>query len=193
MKISCVVKAAGKARRFGRNKLLASLNGRPVLAYVLDALPRHRFDRLVAVTSNIQVNQLCMDYNIETILYEGGPVSRTIRLGLERMEDMDGCMFVSGDQPICSASSIERLTDAFMEEPWYVYRLCFQGIPGAPVIFPNRLFSRLAALDGELGGMSTVSKAEIRTVPAHSEAELWDADTEEMLEEIRRYLSDSTH
>lgn len=191
MKIGCVIKAAGKARRFGRNKLLAKLDGRPVLAYVLDAVPRHRFDRFVAVTSDAQVTRLCKDYNIETIFYEGGPVSRTIRLGLEKMTDMDGCMFVSGDQPLCAASSIEQLADAFGKEPWYVYRLCFQETPGAPVIFPDRLFPRLMALDGESGGMSVVDKTEIRTVSALSDVELWDVDTEEMLERTERYLLDN--
>mgnify|MGYP000776032481 CR=1 FL=1 len=36
MKIGCVVLAAGNARRFGSNKLLADFGGAPLIAQALD-------------------------------------------------------------------------------------------------------------------------------------------------------------
>ncbi len=185
MKTGCVLKAAGKSRRFGRNKLLEDLNGKPVLAYVLDAVTKCRFEKIVAVTSCPKVDELCRSYHIDTVMYEGGPVSMSIRLGLGEMLNLDGCMFVSGDQPLCSIKSYNSLIDEFEKKPEQVYRLCFGSVPGSPVLFPKRLFPQLMALEGELGGMSVADKKKVCPVMAGFEYELFDADTEVQLKRIR--------
>lgn len=166
------------------------LAGKEILAHVLDAVPRERFGRLVAVVSKPQVAELCSARGITALLYEGGPVSETIRLGIGTMEDMDGCMFVMGDQPLCGRKSMERMLESFQNEPDCIFRLSYGGDPGSPVIFPKRLFSKLSALSGERGGMA-VSKGEescIRLVEARDAAELWDVDTEQALAEVEDYL-----
>lgn len=188
--MGCVIKAAGRAERFGRNKLLEPLEGKEILSHVLDAVPRERLGRLVAVVSKPQVAELCMSRGITALLYEGGPVSETIRLGVGAMEDMDGCMFVMGDQPLCSRKSMERMLDSFQDEPDCIVRLSHNGSPGSPVIFPRRLFSKLSALSGERGGMSAAKGEEdfIRLVEVQDAAELWDVDTEQALAEMEDYL-----
>ncbi len=188
MKIGCVLKAAGKSLRFGRNKLLEELNGKTVIECTIDSIPVNRFEKLVAVTSSEEVNRLCIARGIETVMYGGGPVSETIRLGLGKMAFLDGCIFVSGDQPLCSTRSYERLVDAFMKDPERVFRLSYNGVPGSPVLFPERLFPRLMALKGEKGGISVVNKTELCLVSADFEYELMDADTEEQLAQIRNFL-----
>jgi len=97
------------------------------------------------------------------------------------MDDVDGCMFVMGDQPLCRRASMERLLDAFIQEPELVVRLSFRGQGGSPVIFPKRLFPQLSSLSGEQGGMAVLrgQKNLVRLVEAECSAELWDCDSKE--------------
>jgi len=188
VKIGCVIKAAGKSRRFGENKLLAELDGRELLSYVLDALPRERFSEIVAVVSDERVGELCRRHGIEALTYEGGPVSETIRLGMSVMGEMDGCMFVSGDQPLCRRISYERLLDAFAKEPDNIARLSLGGVGSSPAVFPRRLFGGLTSLSGEQGGKALMYGEDVKLVPADFAAEFWDADTETELAELEFFL-----
>ena len=190
MKLGCVVLAAGKSRRFGGNKLLAQLGDRPVLAHVLDSLPRERFARLSAVVSDGQVEQVCAGRGIACLRCPGGPQSESVRRGVRAMAGMDGCLFVLGDQPLCTRASLERLTDAFLARPQAVVRLAWNGRAGSPVMFPGRYFSALERLTGDRGGMAALRglEPELLLVQAGAEEELWDADTPEALEALARRL-----
>lgn len=191
MKLGCVVLAAGQGRRFGDNKLLQTLGGRPVLEHVLLALPRERFARIVAVASSPEVEKLCRGAGVSCICYPGGPQSESIRRGLEVMEDMDGCLFVMGDQPLCTGESMEKLADAFSGRPQAVVRLAWGETPCSPVLFPKRYFPNLRSLTGERGGMSALKglEPEVVLVQAGDEAELWDVDTRAELEQLESRLT----
>ena len=193
MKLGCVVLAAGRSRRFGENKLLQPLGGRPVLAHVLSALPRERFAKIVAVASDQEVEKLCGEMGLPCLRYSGGPQSESIRRGLAAMEDLDGCLFVMGDQPLCARASMERMLDAFLARPEAVIRLAWGDTPCSPVLFPRKYFSNLLRLTGEQGGMSALRdlEPEILLVQAEREEELWDVDTRQALDEIRRRLSET--
>ncbi|HIT34209.1 MAG TPA: nucleotidyltransferase family protein [Candidatus Faecousia intestinigallinarum] len=188
MNIGCIVMAAGQSRRFGGNKLLADLQGRPLLAHTLENIPRDAFARLLTVVSDQNVAALCHRLSMPCLCYPGGMQSETVRQGLSQMLDMDGCLFLLGDQPLCSASSIRNLLNAFRETPEAVCRLAYCGRPGSPVLFPKRLFPGLLALTGEQGGMAAArGDSRIRFVEALCPEELWDADTPEALCRIAVY------
>lgn len=190
MKLGCVVLAAGRGVRFGGNKLICPLAGRPVLSRVLDNLPRTQLHRIVTVASSQEVEQLCREADIPCLLYGGGAQSDSIRLGIGAMEDTDGCMFVMGDQPLCSRRSMERLLEAFRYQPDAVVRLAYRGRACSPVIFPSRYYPNLAALSGEQGGIAAVRGLDptFLLVEAEQEAELWDTDTPEALTHLEQYL-----
>ena len=191
MKLGCVVLAAGQGRRFGDNKLLQMLGDRPVLEHVLVALPRERFAKVVVVASSQGVEELCSQQNLTCLRYPGGSQSESIRLGIGTMDEMDGCLFVMGDQPLCTRESMEKLLDVFLAHPEAVVRLAWGETPCSPVLFPKRYFPNLRSLTGEQGGMSALRglEAEIRLVQAADEAELWDVDTRTELEQIQAYLT----
>ena len=168
MNIGCVVMAAGRSVRFGKNKLLAPLAGRPLLAHVLDALPRESLARIIAVTSDGAVTALCEARGVRAVQYDGGPQSETVRRGMEQMSGMDACLFVQGDQPLCSERSVKRLLDDFARSPESVFRLAYDGVPGSPVVFPKKLFAALSALTG-----ATDSGRSKRSRSTSAAATLW--------------------
>lgn len=188
MRIACIVLAAGKSTRFGANKLLAPLVDRPLLVHTLDAIPRSCFSQVVAVVSDPEVETLCRRHGVKTVAYQGGPQSQSIRLGLEAIQDADGCLFVLGDQPLCSSDSIRRLVSDFQAQPKAVHRLAYQGQPSSPTLFPSRLFPALKKLTGEHGGMAAVGDTPVWYTEAAGPQELWDADTPEKLSRIQQYL-----
>ena len=188
MRIACIVLAAGKSTRFGTNKLLAPLVDRPLLVHTLDAIPRSCFSQMVAVVSDPEVETLCRRHGVKTVAYQGGPQSQSIRLGLEAIQDADGCLFVLGDQPLCSSDSIRRLVSDFQAQPKAVHRLAYQGQPSSPTLFPSRLFPALKKLTGEHGGMAAVGDTPVWYTEAAGPQELWDADTPEKLSRIQQYL-----
>lgn len=140
MNVGCVVMAAGRGQRFGGNKLLAPLAGAPLLSYGAGRASARRLTRIVAVVSDGEVEALCGACGVRTVRYPGGPQSDTVRLGIRQMADLDGCLFVQGDQPLLTAGSIERLLDSFAAAPGAVHRLSYDGVPGSRSFFPNGCF-----------------------------------------------------
>ncbi len=188
MQIGCIILAAGKSTRFGGNKLLAPLEGIPLLAHTLQAIPSSLFSQVLAVVSNQEVAHLCWSYGVEVCYYEGGPQSQSIRMGLQALSSVDGCLFVMGDQPLCRADSIGQLVASFQAQPQAIHRLAYKGQPSSPTLFPRHLFPALMQLTGEQGGMAAVGDTPVCYVEAGGSYELWDADTPERLSKIQQFL-----
>ena len=188
--LGCAVLAAGRARRFGGNKLLAQLGGKAVLEHTLDALPVECFQRIAVITSNPEVTALCRAKGFPTREYPGGAQSASIREAVAEMMGTDGCMFVNGDQPLLRPESLRKMAAAFAETPERVIRLAYAGAAASPVILPSSAYPALMALKGESGGMSAIHGGnwEIRTVEASHESELWDVDDEDALRRCEENL-----
>ena len=59
MKLGCVIMASGEGKRFGSNKMLADIYGKPLIARTIDSVPRG-FDVVVS-TRWPEVAQICED------------------------------------------------------------------------------------------------------------------------------------
>lgn len=190
--IGCILMAAGISDRFENgNKLLADLDGRPVIRYVIETLltVKSLFDRedsdisldLLTVTRWQEIHDLCTEAGMPCVLYEGGLQSDTIRAGLTGAEDAnwEGCMFLAGDQPLIKADTIKRLAEAFAAEPGRPCRASWQGNPSSPVIFPAACFDALRKLKGDEGGRQLLRGSEkpAALVEAGDLSELMDIDT----------------
>ena len=187
MSIGCVVMASGDSVRFGRPKLTASFAGKPMLAYLLDALPPTL--EMVVVTRSEAVRSLAEERGYACVLHALPDLSDTIRLGMQRLRHADGCLFCVGDQPLLTRATIERIVEEFERHPSEIVRAAFGERVGNPVLFPRTLFGELAALKpGESGG--TVIRrhsALARTVRAGIAEELTDVDTQEVFEALQAF------
>ncbi len=184
--------ASGVGRRFGGNKLLADLDGMPLVAHVLQAT-EGLFAQHVVVTRHCDVANLCREAGAHVIKHDEPRRNDTVRLG---MRAMDGCAtvtFFQGDQPLIGRETIARLLHGAEDDPASIWRASFQGAPGAPVLFPSWAFPELRALpEGKGGGFVAKAHQErVRLVEAASAWELRDVDTPEDLQELAEYLSAS--
>lgn len=72
-----------------------------------------------------------------------------------------------------------------------IWRTCFDGAPGAPVLFPSWAFDELRSLPrGKGGGFVAKAHAEcVRTIEVSSEWELFDVDTRDDLEQLQTHVA----
>ncbi len=187
MKLACILMAAGASSRFGGNKLLAELHGKPLFQYALEAIPAGLFDRILVVTGQGAIAEKARHMGF-TPLWNNCPqegVSRTIRLGLEGAGDCDGALFMTADQPLLSAETLTRLTRAFEREPDCIHAAAYNGRRGNPVLFPGFLFEELCKLNGDVGGGKVIkAHPHLLRLTEVPEMELFDCDTKEALEEF---------
>lgn len=183
-KIACIVMASGEGKRFGPQKggkLLAPLDGVPVLKRVLQALPIEEFCDIVVVTRWPEVETMCNTMQIKCVRHDNPLRSDTIREGMRAVIDgaadpsaiPDACLFVAGDQPLLTADSIKRLLqtfrDVFGRGQSAVCRLCWKQEAGNPVLFPAAMFEKLRSLEGNRGGASLLREDDMKGKGIHDE------------------------
>lgn len=176
--------------RFGGNKLLARLGGKPLICWVLDAT-QGIFDRRVVVTRYAQVEALCRERQVPAVLHDLPWRSDTVRLGLEALGDgLSGCLFCPGDQPLLSKESVQAMVLRAARGPEFIWRLAWGGTAGTPVLFPRWAFPQLRSLPQGKGGNVIVHEnpGQVRLVPARDRCELWDVDRPEDLEKLSAWL-----
>ena len=184
LKVGCVVMAAGNARRFGANKLLAEIAGKSLIQWALEAVPRDRLYAAAVVSQYPEVLSLAERLGF-TAVENGRPdlgVSRTIRLGLEALPSCDGVLFQVADQPGLRRETAAALVDLWQRHPSRIAALGHGGVRGNPCLFPARFFPELLALEGDTGGSAVIHRhPEALMLLETAEEELRDVDTQPSL------------
>jgi molybdenum cofactor cytidylyltransferase len=191
MTFGCVVLAAGAGSRFGGNKLAASVNGNPIIEYILGSLPSRLFHRVVVVTASPSVIAASQRHGFE-LAFNDRPdlgVSRSIRMGLELMTDTDACMFCVADQPLLKRETLANMLDIY--EPGTILMVSHDGQSGNPVIYPASLYGELESLDGEESGKTVACRYEnlLRLYHLADAYQLMDIDTTEDLKAVEARLA----
>lgn len=203
LKHGCIVMASGVGARFGGNKLMAELCGAPLVGHVVRATD-DLFSRRVVVTRHAGVASLCETLGAQVILHDEPCRNDTVRLGMEAMDGCDTVTFVQGDQPLIRPASIVALLraaerdaagavgcNAAVSSVARIWRTSFDGVPGAPMLFPSWAFDELRSLPrGKGGGFVAKTHAEyVRTIEVSSEWELFDVDTRDDLEQLQTHVA----
>ena len=196
--------ASGVGARFGGNKLMAELCDALLVGHVVRATD-DLFSRRVVVTRHADVAALCETLGARVILHDEPCRNDTVRLGMEAMDGCDTVTFVQGDQPLIRPASIVALLRAAERDAAgrgvadvvgcdagrYIWRTSFDGMPGAPVLFPSWAFGELRSLPrGKGGGFVAKTHAEyVRTIEVSSEWELFDVDTRDDLQQLQAHVT----
>lgn len=187
--VGCVIMASGMSKRFGSNKLMADFAGLPMIQRALQ-VTEGLVGRRVVVTRHPDVAQLCRAQGVEVILHEMPYRSDTVRLGLEALGDVDSCMFLPGDQPLLSRDTVTALIRSWESDREKIVRPVCGDTPGSPVLFPKWSFKELLTLPEGKGGNWVVKNHPDKLIAVHisNPYELMDADTPEILDELRQQL-----
>jgi molybdenum cofactor cytidylyltransferase len=168
--IVAVVPAAGLARRFGGDKLLAPWRGKPLAAHIADTLAEVDVQRRIAVCpqGNEARARLFSERGFE-IVWNGEPESGlgpSLALGTRRAIELGaGAMLVClADMPAVTSQHLQRLIDAL--EPDGAVASDANGVRTPPVIFSAAHLPGLTKLSGDHGGKGMLGNAVTIAVPA---------------------------
>ena len=156
MKIGCVVLAAGNARRFGSNKLQVQVDGESLIRRALETVPSGLVT--VLVSQYPEILSLAGEYGFEAVLNDQPDLglSRSVRLGLERLTDCGGVLFLVADQPWLKRDSVEALAALWAQHPAKIAAMAHGGVRGNPCLFPAQFYPELLALNGDRGGSAVI-------------------------------------
>lgn len=175
--------ASGSSRRFGSNKLLHLLDGKPMFRYGLETLRKAAEGRkdctLTVVSRYGEVRAAAKEMGLRAVdspESEKG-ISHTIRAGIGALDAAaeDYLLFCVADQPWLTAESVEKLL-ALADGKTECASLCFGGQTGNPTLFSGHLIPELLALEADQGGRTVLKKHTCLFVPAASPKELEDID-----------------
>ncbi|WP_417244592.1 nucleotidyltransferase family protein [Celeribacter sp.] len=184
-----LVLAAGQSRRFGaEDKLLASLNGRPLCSYAFETVAALELDRCFACVRSDVVAGLAQAAGLEVLRVEGQPQqSDSLRRGLKAAQDCGATqvLVTLADMPFVPATHMANL---FEMAGYDAAASSFDTHRLPPAVFPASRFAELLALTGDQGAgrvIQALPEPQILTLP---EKALWDIDTAADLERVDREL-----
>lgn len=188
--IGAIVLAAGQSRRMGSvNKLLAEIDGKPMLAHVVDAALASDASPVIIVTGHEpdRVKEALSGRDITFVHnpdYADG-LSTSLRHGLSMLDrTVDGAVVCLGDMPGITADHINQLIGAFNPDDGHV--ICvptFKGKRGNPVLWHRRFFGPMSEVSGDVGARHLIGDNEdlLLEIPMDDNAILADLDTPEAL------------
>lgn len=163
--VAGVLLAAGSSERYGdRNKLLAELDGEPLVRHAARALDGAGLDTAAAVVAADAdgVRDALADFDLELVANSEAAEGRasSIRRGVRWARGSDAVCFALGDMPRVAPEAIDRLVAAYRDGSGSALAAGYEGQRGNPVLFDSRYFDALAALEGEEGGRSVFRDAD---------------------------------
>jgi molybdenum cofactor cytidylyltransferase len=194
-RIGALLLAAGQSRRMGGpNKMLAEIDGIPMVARVAQRLLASRARPIVAVLGNQAevVDAALGKLPVERVRNPDFAVglSTSLKRGIAALpDDLEGVIVCLGDMPLISGRHLERLIAAFnpLEGRAIIVPLR-HGKRGNPVLWSKRFFAEMTGLAGDVGAKHLIGEhAElVAEVEMDDDAVLIDIDTQEALEALRR-------
>ena len=191
-KIKKILLAAGESKRFGdKNKLLAVINGKPIINYILDTLFEiYDPSELIVIVGHEHkiIKNLIFNKNIkilENINYKKG-IGTSIALGINNLDvEIDGVMIIPADMPYINSKDLINLENKFMELNCVkVVMPEHNNKIGNPVILPRNYFNTLKSLKDDFGARSLIRKKDIITLNTEF-GTIFDIDTKEELAETK--------
>ena len=194
-RIGALLLAAGQSQRMGGpNKLLAELDGVPMVAHVARRLLASRARPIIAVLGNqadavdTALGKLPVERVRNSEFADG--LSTSLKRGIVALpSDLDGVIVCLGDMPLISGRHLDRLIAAFDPlEGRAIVVPTRTGKRGNPVLWSSRFFPEMAALAGDVGAKHLIGEhAElVAEVEMDDDAVLVDIDTPEALDALRQ-------
>ena len=153
-----VLLAAGSSTRFGAaNKLLASVNGEPLVRRTARALRAAGLPSIAVLGHESEAVREALDGLdcgfVENEAHERG-LSTSVRVGVDAAAERgaDAVVFLPGDMPAVTSETIDLLVDAYRAGLTDAVAASYRGQRGNPVLFDRQYFDALRSVAGDTGG-----------------------------------------
>lgn len=182
--IAAIVLAAGSSHRFGPgNKLLATVDGKPVLAHVLARIaPLALAKKVVVVKPGDDEVLSLIDATVFDVVENrdaANGMGSSIAVGIAAAGNVDATLLILGDMPFVRQATYLQLLAALDDHPdkTVIAPTC-DGRRGHPVLFRRQHFSDLRGLNNDSGAkpIITANESTFLAVPTNDAGTLFDID-----------------
>ncbi len=191
-----IVLAAGRSRRFGTPKQLASVHGESLLRRAARHAAATGLPVIVVLGAHAPsvravLDSLPLEVIVNPAWIEG--MGSSIACGMRQMQtrrpDCSGVLICLADQPLVDTNALNRLLDAHRRAPERIICADHGAVCGPPCLFPRGMFASLARLHGHRGARSVLRRhaSSIDTMPMPAAAR--DIDTVDDLDHVRAHLA----
>ncbi|MCM8736792.1 molybdopterin-binding/glycosyltransferase family 2 protein [Azospirillum sp. A1-3] len=197
-RVTALVLAAGRSSRMGpTNKLLAEINGAPLVARAVDAALASQAANVIVVTGH-QGESVARALADRPVTFVHNPafaegLSSSLRAGLAAVpSESDAVVVCLGDMPRVASAVIDRLIAAY--SPVEGRAICIpttHGKQGNPVLWDRAFFTEMATLTGDAGAKRLIGQHADRLceVPVDDAGILYDVDTPDLLARFTETVS----
>ena len=194
--VAAIILAAGSSRRFGPdNKLLAEIDGEPLIRRVARAFLLSRAGRVIIVTGHQKDKIESALAGLDVVLLHNNRhlegMGTTVAAGIRSLDaSVRLAVLTPGDLPGLTTALIDRLIT--IADVAGGDRIVFPTLPTGeqrnPVVWPRQFFAELARLGGDTGARDLVRAHAALALPVALEAAdaFLDIDRPEDLEAWRR-------
>jgi molybdenum cofactor cytidylyltransferase len=170
-RIAAIVLAAGESRRFGtENKLLAPIEGMPMILRIVQAVLAAKARPVIVVTGHEARTVADLLTGLPVSIREASDyatgLSASLKAGIAAIpEGCDGVLICLGDMPWVNAATLDKLVDGF--DPaggWAAAVPVHGGEWGNPVLLGRELFAAIADLSGDRGARAMLAAARDRVM-----------------------------
>lgn len=192
-RIAAVVLAAGRASRMGSNKLIAELDGEPIVRRTVRAVLGSRARPVVVVTGHeadaVRAALAGLDVRFVHNPDFADGMSTSLRVGVAAAGPVDAVVICLGDMPRLEARHLDAVVDAYRAgDPDEIIVPTCDRKRGNPVLWPHCYFAEIAELSGDVGARALIDRHadQVRLLAIDDPAILVDVDTPAALAELRR-------
>lgn len=187
--------AAGASRRFGSQKLLADLRGKPVVCWAVERLLHVKLDEVIVVVGHDGdvVRAALAGLEVRVVVNDDWQegIGSSLRVGVAAVRtDTHAVMIALGDQPGVDSTVVATLLAARAGSDREIIVPSYRGERGHPVIFTDSVFPELLAVSGDRGARDVVARdpGRVLTVDVDAPPPL-DVDTQEALRLLVRSIA----
>jgi molybdenum cofactor cytidylyltransferase len=156
--VAAIVLAAGRARRFGAQKLVAPFADSTVIRTVVECVRAARIECVVVVVGEgagadpIRAALAGIDVAWAVNPDPSRGMSSSISAGVQALPaEVDAVMVVLGDQPTVDRAVLIRLVETWRERRGPIVAPRYRGQRGNPVLFDKTVFADLRSFEGDRG------------------------------------------
>ncbi len=182
-KTGILLLAAGTSSRYGKNKLLETVEKEPMYRHSLGILQSFEESPRAVVTRFAEIEKMAAEYKIPVVRNDEPEkgIAWSLHKGLEKLWSehltLEGVLCMVSDQPWLQARTVQHILETAALHPDRIVCAGIKEHPGNPVWFGKDYIPELLALEGDTGGRQVIQKHPDRVwyCPASSK-ELQDVD-----------------
>ena len=193
--IAALVLAAGSSKRMGKdNKLLADINGTPLIYQTVAALQASNVTSVTVVTGHEADDVTAALTDLAGLSFVHNPnhndgLSTSLKAGLAAIpETSDGFIICLGDMPLVTLDMLNELIRAF--DPLEGRSICvpvYGRKRGNPILWGRAFLGAMLGLTGDTGARALLEEHadQVHEVMMANDGVLFDVDTPEQLQRLK--------